>query len=93
MLKTTLQIPISATLKQSATLAAEDLGFSSLQELIRVMLKQVVDRQVQVSIQPAIPLSVKAEDRYQKIDQDFKEGKNSSTVSSADELLSELNAD
>ena len=49
MKRTILQIPLTPELKQTATKKAESLGFSSLQEMIRVMLTQLTTRsEVQV---------------------------------------------
>lgn len=44
MKRTILQIPISPELKQAAKKKAANLGFSSLQEMIRVMLTQLTTR-------------------------------------------------
>jgi hypothetical protein len=41
MKRTILQVPINPELKQAAEKKAESLGFSSLQEMIRVMLTQI----------------------------------------------------
>ena len=49
MKRTILQIPMTPELKQTAAKKAESLGFSSLQEMIRVMLTQLTTRsEVQV---------------------------------------------
>ena len=49
MKRTILQIPMTPELKQTAEKKAESLGFSSLQEMIRVMLTQLTTRsEVQV---------------------------------------------
>lgn len=50
MSKTTLQIPIDTTLRDKAALVATDLGFSSLQEAVRVYLKQLSDRRIGISL-------------------------------------------
>ncbi len=44
MKRTILQIPMTPKLKQAAEKKAESLGFSSLQEMIRVMLTQLTSR-------------------------------------------------
>ena len=41
MIRTVLQIPMSLELKRAAESKAKSLGFSSLQELVRVMLTQI----------------------------------------------------
>jgi len=42
---TTLQIPISKDLKSSATIVARDYGFSSLQEIVRVFLRKLAQKE------------------------------------------------
>jgi hypothetical protein len=44
MKRTILQIPITPELKRAAETKAESLGFSSLQEMIRVLLTQITAR-------------------------------------------------
>lgn len=44
MKRTILQIPITPELKRAAETKAESLGFSSLQEMIRVILTQITTR-------------------------------------------------
>lgn len=50
MSKTTLQIPLETSLRDKATQVAFDLGFSSLQEAVRVYLKQLSDRKIGISL-------------------------------------------
>lgn len=50
MNKTTLQVPIDSVLKDKATKVAQELGFSSLQEAVRVYLKQLSDKKINISI-------------------------------------------
>ena len=45
MKRNILQIPIKAELREKAEKEASDLGFSSLQEMIRVMLTQITKKQ------------------------------------------------
>ncbi len=69
---TTLQVPLPKTLKNSATVVAKEYGFSSLQEIIRILLTKLARRQLVVQIEETvIPLSLKAEQRYLKIAQDY----------------------
>ena len=44
MKRNILQIPIDPDLREKAEKEAEDFGFSSLQEMIRVMLTQMVHK-------------------------------------------------
>ena len=50
MSKTTLQVPLDTTLRDGATKVAQEMGFSSLQEAVRVLLKQLTDRKIGLSI-------------------------------------------
>lgn len=78
MNRTIIQVPVDKALKDKATLAATNMGFSSLQENIRVYLKQLADRQIAVSLvqeEPPVKLSAKAEKRYEKMLKDIKSGK------------------
>ena len=88
---TILQIPVSKNLKSSATLVAKDYGFSSLQEIIRVLLTKLARRQLVVQIEEMVtPLSRQAERRYLKMEKDFKTGKNVKTFSTVDGLMEDL---
>lgn len=88
---TILQIPVSKSLKSDATLVAKDYGFSSLQEIIRVLLTKLARRQLTVQIEEMVtPLSRQAEKRYLKMEKDFETGKNIYTARSVDELMRQL---
>ncbi len=89
---TTLQVPLSKQLKASATDIAKEYGFSSLQEVVRVLLTKLSKRELNVSVEqfPAVKLSAKNEKRYAKMDEDFKNGKNVYSANSVDEFLNEL---
>ena len=47
---TTLQIPVSKSLKTNAQEVAKKLGFSSLQEVVRIFLTQLVSKKVTIGI-------------------------------------------
>lgn len=88
---TILQIPVSKSLKSNATLVAKDYGFSSLQEIIRVLLTKLARRQLAIQIEEMVtPLSRQAEKRYLKMEKDFETGKNVKTFSNVDELMEDL---
>jgi antitoxin component of RelBE/YafQ-DinJ toxin-antitoxin module len=91
---TILQIPMSKKLKKEAEAAAHEMGFSSLQESVRVILTKLSKKELTVSIENhihPIQLSEKAQKRYEKMDQDFKTGKNIMTAQNTDDLMSQLN--
>lgn len=88
---TILQIPVSKSLKSDATLVAKDYGFSSLQEIIRVLLTKLARRQLAIQIGEVVtPLSRQAEKRYLKMEKDFETGTNVKSFSTVDELMEDL---
>ena len=89
---TTLQIPLSKKLKANATTVAGEYGFSSLQEIVRVLLTKLSKRELGVSVEqfPSVKLSAKNEKRYAKMDDDLKKGENWHTANSVEELMKEL---
>ncbi len=87
-----LQVPMSKELKEEAQKASSDLGFSSLQETIRVLLSKLSKRELTLTVQEerVVKLSPKAEKRYAKIEKDMKEGKNVYHASDVDDLIRQL---
>lgn len=74
-----LQIPMSKTLKNQAEMVSSDFGFSSLQELIRVLLNKLAKRELTISVQEAEEiksLSKAAGRRYKKAVTDIIKDKN-----------------
>ena len=91
MQKVTLQVPMNQQLKIDAEKAALEQGFSSLQELVRVILSKVAQNKIEVNLEEVVKLSPKAEKRYLKATKDFEEGKNIYSASSVKELMKQLN--
>ncbi len=93
---TTLQIPISKELKSSATAVAKEFGFSSLQEIVRVILNKLARKELTLEITPTpaeyIKLSPAAKKRYAKMTEDFKKSRNIFQAKDVDDLLKQLNA-
>jgi len=70
------------------------MGFSSLQELVRILLKKTASKQLSLTVEENfIPLSPNAEKRYLKIDQNFKQNKNTHTAQSVKQLMTQLDVD
>jgi len=88
--RTILQIPLSSTLKSTATQVAEDMGFSSLQEVVRVLLTKLASKQITISIQETVKLSPKAEKRYQRMTHAFKKKTRVFSAGSVDALMEQL---
>ena len=93
MQKTILQIPLDKHLKNTAEKAATAQGFSSLQEIVRVFLTQLASKKIAVTLEEPHSLSLKNEERYSSMLEDFKSGKNVVTANGAKDLLKKLNAD
>lgn len=91
MQKVTLQIPMNERLKVEAEKAALAQGFSSLQELVRVLLSKVAQRKIEVQFEEVVILSKKNEKRYLKMTEDFKNNRNVYTSKNVEEFLSKLN--
>lgn len=92
--KTIIQVPVSKSLRDQALEAVEELGFSSIQESIRLFLTQLADRSLSIGFKPkAVRLSPKAIKRYDKMAKDIESGKEPVTsFKSTKELLDHLNS-
>jgi len=92
MQRTVLQIPLPKELKESAEKAAADYGFSSLQELLRVFMKKLATKKINLSFEEedTVQLSKKNEKRYLKALDDFKKGKNVYTAKNVDDFFEQL---
>ncbi|MDO8571794.1 MAG: hypothetical protein Q7R79_03890 [bacterium] len=94
MAKTILQVPLDTSLRRQSALAAQNLGFSSLQEIIRVFLKQLAAKEVTLSFEaPQVQLSKRAAHRYDKMIDDIESGRvKTKSFTSVDELMKDLNS-
>jgi len=76
MNNTVLQVPLSTDLREKSEKAAVDMGFSSLQEAVRLFLKKLSLNQMVVTFAiPEIKLSAKNERRYAKTEANFEKNK------------------
>jgi len=91
-----VQVPVNKTLRDQATIAATDLGFSSLQESIRIFMAKLAKRQISVDLstnQTAETLSPRAIKRYEKMVKDVRSGKTKTQrFDNVDDLFEYLNA-
>ena len=93
MKTTIIQIPINQQLRDKAKKAAEEQGFSSLQEAVRVFLNQFASNDLSVGFTPTINLSKGAADRYAEMIDDVESGKvKTKSFSSAKDLMKHLKA-
>lgn len=66
-MNTILQIPIDKIIRNRAASEAEKMGFSSLQEIVRIFVGKIAAGEVNVKFEDTIQLSPKAIKRYNKI--------------------------
>ena len=94
-MNTTLQVPVDATLKSRAAKAAKSMGFSSLQETVRLFLHKLAAGTMHVELTTLDAdeyVSPKALARYDKMVKDIDSGKVKTTVAhSVKELMEQLN--
>lgn len=73
---TILQIPLSKSLKLTSQEVANEYGFSSLQDLLRVVLTKLSRRELVISIhEPVVRLSPKNARRYTNMSREFAKSK------------------
>ena len=88
---TILQIPMSKSLKLASQGVANEYGFSSLQDLLRVVLTKLSRRELVISIhEPTIQLSQKNASRYAQMSKNFSDGKYTKKFASVDGLMKDL---
>lgn len=93
-MNTILQVPINKQIRDKAASKAESMGFSSLQEVVRIFVNKVAEGEIGVSFEPTVQLSAKAIRRYNRITADIKAGKNvSKSFTDVKEMMKYLNED
>lgn len=91
MNKVNLQIPVTRELKNSAEQVAIELGFSSLQDSIRLFLTNLAKKSFSVTfVQNQPVLSEKATKRYKKVIQEIRHNQGVHEIRSADDLMNKL---
>lgn len=79
MHRVVVQIPMSKELKDKAEMVSSDLGFSSIQEAIRVLLTKLSKREFRLRVEEVeeiTDLSPVAERKFKKAVEDIKAGRN-----------------
>ena len=94
MQRVTVQVPTTKKLRDSAAKVAEEYGFSSLQEMLRVFLNKIAKREVKVSIEENVEYLTPQEDaileaRYKEFLAEKKKGK-TFTATSVEEMMKQL---
>lgn len=90
MNKVIVQIPVSKQLRDSAERMAEEYGFSSLQEVLRVFMKRFSNHSVALTFEENMPLSFSSEKRYRSIDRDIAKKKNIHSAKNVKQLMQQL---
>lgn len=89
----TLQVPISKKVRDEAANVAKDYGFSSLQEIIRVLLTKLSKRELSFTVseeEEFVELSPAAAKRYAKMKEDFRLNRNVYHAKDVDDFLKQL---
>ena len=79
MQRVIVQVPMAKELKDKAELVSSDLGFSSIQEAIRVLLTKLSKREFSLKVEEVEEityLSPAAEKKFKKAVEDIKTGRN-----------------
>lgn len=93
MQRVIVQVPMPKELKRNAEAVSADLGFSSLQEAIRVLLTKLSKREFSLRVEEAEEityLSPAAERKFKKAVADIKAGRNIYKPKSKKEFFSLL---
>ena len=89
---TVLQIPIDKTIRSRAASSAQRMGFSSLQEAVRIFLNKMAAGQINVTLEESVQLSPMAIKRYDKIIDEIESGKaNLKSFDDVDSMIKFLN--
>lgn len=93
-MNTIIQVPINKNLRDQAASKAEEMGFSSLQEVIRLFLNKIARGEINIMFEENIQLSPKAIKHYNKIIDEVESGKvKTKTFIDTDSLMKHLNED
>ena len=95
MQRVIVQVPMPKELKEKAETVSADLGFSSIQEIIRVLLTKLSKKELSLKVEEVeeiTHLSPAAERKFKKAVADIKAGRNVTKTKNVDELLSLLHS-
>lgn len=74
-MNTILQVPVNKNLRDKAASKVAKMGFSSLQEVIRLFLNKVAEGEISITFEETVKLSSKAINRYNKMIEEVESGK------------------
>lgn len=93
MQRVIVQVPMNKDLKKKAEVVSSEMGFSSLQETIRVLLTKLSKNEFNLKIEETeeiTDLSPAAERRFKKAVADIKAGRTSPIFNNADDAIAWL---
>ena len=93
MQRVIVQVPMNKKLKEKAEIVVSDLGFSSIQEAIRVLLTKLSKREFSLKVEEVEEvkyLSPRAARKFKKAVEDIKAGRNIIQASDAEDFLRKL---
>lgn len=88
-----LQVPVDRAVKVSAQQIANQLGFSSLQDAVRLFLAQLASRTINVSFSQAAPDEILTPAQEKKLTRDYLQARKEinagkgTTTSSVEEMM------
>lgn len=90
----TLQVPVSREIKLAAQKRATEMGFSSLQEAVRIFLSKLSAGLIDIGFEEKeVKLSKKAIKRYDKMTDDIESGKvKTLSFTNVDDMMQYLNS-
>lgn len=75
MNNTILQIPVKKNIRDQAASVAEKMGFSSLQEVVRLFLNKMAAEEIDVRFEETIKLSPKSQKHYNQMIDEIESGR------------------
>ena len=72
---TTIQVPVNKSIRDQAAMNIERMGFSSLQEVIRLFLNNVAKGTISVTFEQTVKLSSANDKRYAKMIEEVESGR------------------
>ncbi|MBU0999972.1 type II toxin-antitoxin system RelB/DinJ family antitoxin [Patescibacteria group bacterium] len=94
MKNTILQVPIDRNIRNQAASRAGKMGFSSLQEIVRLFLNKIAGGEIDIMFEETVTLSDKNDKRYAKMIEDVETGKvKTKTFSDTKSLMEYLNSE
>ena len=94
MQKVTVQIPTTKKLRDKAAKSAVEYGFSSLQEMLRLVMNKIANKEIKVSLEENVEYLTPQEDavleqRYKEFLAEKKKGR-TFTAHSVEEMMKQL---